>query len=233
MNCAEARLLIGADPHGIDASLAAHLAECESCRGYQREMQALDRDLRHVLDRYPAGDANAGATRAPPRRMRGQRLRQNPSLWALAASVVVLAGATLIWTLHPSPTLAAEVVAHVAAEPQSWSSREHPSPAELAAILQSAGVVLDESGQVSYARRCWFHGHYVPHLVVRTAQGPFTVMILPERTLRRPERFQEAGYSGELLPAPGGTLAVLGLDGDAAALDRVSAQVSRSVHWRT
>jgi len=230
MNCTEARLLIGAEPHGTDSRLAAHLAECDSCRGFQGEMQALDNDLRSVLERQPAASSTASAARARER-SRSRRLRPRPSMWALAASIVVLVGAMLIWTLRPSATLAAEVVEHVAAEPQSWSSDEHPSPAALAVILRSAGVRLDESGRVSYARRCWFHGHYVPHLVVRTAEGPFTVMILPEHTIRRPERFHQSGYSGELLPAPRGTLAILGLDGDPAVLDRVSAQVRDSIHW--
>jgi hypothetical protein len=230
MNCNEARLLIGAEPHGTDARLAAHLAGCESCRGFLREMQTLDTHLRSVLERLPAADPAVTAPPAP-RPSRWQRLRSRPSLWALAASIVVLVGAALLWTLRPTTTLAAEVVAHVAAEPQSWSSHEHPSAAELAVILRSAGVLLDESGQVSYARRCWFRGHYVPHLVVRTAEGAFTVMILPEHAVRRRERFHEGGYSGELLPAPTGTLAILGLDGDPAVLDRVSAQVRRSIHW--
>lgn len=240
MNCSEARLRIGAEPYTEDTALGDHLRGCEGCRQFLREMRALDVDVRHVLERpVPAAAAAASHPRdsrsAPARAARAISARLiRPSRWALAASVVALAGAALLlWALQPTRTLADEVVAHVNGEPHSWSSTEQPTAAGVQAILEAAGVSLSDTREVIYARTCRFRGHDVPHLVVRTAEGPYTVMILPERSVHRLEHFNQGGYAGELVPAAGGTLAILGLQGQSAQLKRVAAEVSRAVHWRT
>ena len=68
-------------------------------------------------------------------------------------------------------------------------------------MLQRTQVQLDSLPRRSHVREtCLFRGRLVPHFVVRTEQGPFTVMILPEERVRAPEHFQESGYSGMLLP---------------------------------
>ena len=79
-------------------------------------------------------------------------------------------------------------------------------------VLKRSGVQLDRAalGEVVYAHACFFRGRYVPHLVVRTARGPVTVMVLPGETVQDTERFDEGGYSGVLASAPGGAVAVLG-----------------------
>jgi hypothetical protein len=68
---------------------------------------------------------------------------------------------------------------------------------------------------VSYASGCQFRGHVIPHLVVQTGRGPVTVMVLADETAHgKPERFDEGGYRGVVVPAPRGALVVLGQDGD-------------------
>ena len=241
MNCQEARLLIGADPRAEQPALEEHLRECDACRQFRREMRTLESDLRRVLQgSEPALTATStGGTigirpiHARPRHSGPARFMR-PSRWALAASLLALAGAgLLLWALQPSATLADDLVAHVNGEPGSWSSTQPPSATRVQAILRAAGVSLDGSEDVIYARTCPFRGREVPHLVVRTADGPYTVMILPDRSVHHLEHFSEGGYMGELVPARGGTLAILGLKGESTHLERVAAEVSRSVHWRT
>jgi hypothetical protein len=62
---------------------------------------------------------------------------------------------------------------------------------------------------IVYASDCWFRGHFVPHLVVTTADGPVTVIILVNEKVSKPEPFNEDGFSGLLVPAPTGSVAVL------------------------
>jgi hypothetical protein len=62
---------------------------------------------------------------------------------------------------------------------------------------------------VVYAHTCWIRGRYVPHLVLRTSQGPLTVIPLVGEVVDREQVFIESDYSGVLLPRPGGAIAVL------------------------
>ncbi len=134
-----------------------------------------------------------------------------PGLFAFAASLAaaLVVGFTL-WLSRPSESLAAEVVNHVEGEPNSWSGTLPVPPDEIGTVLRKSGVKLGAGMQpVVYASACWFHGHYVPHLVVTTKDGPVTVMILVNETVSAPQQFQEGGYSGLLVPAPTGSVAVL------------------------
>jgi hypothetical protein len=147
--------------------------------------------------------------------------------WAIAASLIVIGCALMYFSIRPTTSLAADVVAHVAAEPMSWGQTVPVPAPEVDAILRRAGVELTGTREVVYARTCMFRGHEVPHLVVRTTAGPFTVLVLPDEVVSRPEHFKESGYSGIFLPQRGGTLAVLGL-GD-TTVDAVAPQVASAL----
>ena len=139
-------------------------------RAFREEMLALEAASRRALQQPTAGGR---ATR------RGRPLTLSAAAavaaWALAASVLFASVAVLgPVAAAAEDTLAHDVVAHVQAEPESWLSERQvdarrPSPT----ALNGAGVALDvTSDKISYAQSCWFRGHYVPHLVVQTAQGP-------------------------------------------------------------
>jgi glucose/arabinose dehydrogenase len=93
-------------------------------------------------------------------------------------------------------------------------------------VLRKSGVALAPGAVVTYAHSCWFRGQFVPHLVVQSASGPVTVMILPGEQVATRERFNEVPYSGVIAPIDGGSVAVLtrGQGGDLdAVLDSVLA----------
>jgi len=218
MTCEEARRQIGGDPGCASPALREHLNGCAACTRFAEETQRLEQQLRRALCEAEASRRARAAFSMTTRR------------WALAASLVIAAGvAALIFGLRPSASLAAEVVEHVKGEPASWSSAQPAPAATVATILHNAGVSLSDPTRVVYARSCMFRGHEVPHLVVRTPHGPYTVMILRHEHIGHTQRFNEGGFSGMLIPAAGGTLAVLTLDG--SHLNEVAAQVSRGVHW--
>ena len=85
--------------------------------------------------------------------------------------------------------------------------------ASIAKVLETAGVEFDAHMPIVYAYPCPFRGHRIAHLVVQTAHGPLTVMLLPHVTVTRREKFSESGLNGELLPA--GTGSVAAADADA------------------
>ena len=72
-------------------------------------------------------------------------------------------------------------------------------------------------------------GHYVPHLVVETARGPATVMILRHEEVSAPQKFREAGMTGIIVPAGQGSIAVLARG--VVGVDDIAAQMSQDVHW--
>ncbi len=220
MTCDEARLLIGADPGAATTALEEHLATCAACARFRDEMRSLDADIRRALER-PPDIARPRSDRQPP------RWRQ----WALAASVVLATLAVLgVWLLRPSDTLAREVVAHVQGEPDSWLATQHVSAQGITQALHGAGVALEiTSDKIMYAQSCWFRGHYVPHLVIQTARGPATVLILRHEQPRARRAFHEAGMSGVIVPAEQGSIAVL--TRGAGDLDDLAGQMQHDVHW--
>ncbi len=220
MNCLEFRRLIGAEPARSGGEIDEHVRTCSACAEFAQQMRALDRRLVQAL-----------SVAAPARRRRrlymGHGFAQKKR-WALAASLVIAVGAaSLLWLAYPSATLAHDVVAHAGHEPASWSAGDaEVSSQKLARILHKAGLSQNSQlGRISYARSCWFRGHFVPHLVVQDEAGPIMVMVLREETVSAPMRFAEGGYSGIILPAPRGSVAVL-----AQADARLDAVAARLLH---
>jgi hypothetical protein len=230
----EARLLIGAAPEEVGPPLAEHLAQCPECALFQQEMRRMDRDLARLMAAPLPPRAHTRVlslplvARATPKPASQRYLR----VMALAASLVLSVGVgMLFWTLRPQPSLAAGVLGHVALESASWSEVTPMTAAATAAVLAGAGVALDTPDTtVTYARSCLFNGHWVPHLVVRTATGPVTVMVLRQEHIAARQSFRQNGYSGILLPSPGGgTLAVI-VQGD-PDLDDVARALGPHLHW--
>jgi len=214
--CRHARIAIGGEPHALPPEVSAHLATCAECRRFHAETVSLDGRVRAALE-LPLTSFRK-ATPAPARR------------FAMAASValaLVVAGGFWLWS--PRSALASEVIEHVGHEAGSWGAQEVLSGPALAAVLQKAGVQFDASMPVVYAMPCTFRGRVSPHLVVQTANGPMTVMLLAHQKIAAREEFSEHGYRGVLLPAGEGSVAVLTRDGEVP--DAVAAQVVSGVRW--
>jgi hypothetical protein len=96
-------------------------------------------------------------------------------------------------------------------------------------VLQKAGVQFDTSMPVVYAQPCTFRGRISPHLVVQTANGPMTVMLLAHEKVAARQEFSEGGYRGILLPAGEGSIAVLMQN--AQVPEAVATQVISGVRW--
>jgi Protein of unknown function (DUF3379) len=221
VNCEQARLLIGADPRSSAAELAAHLSTCPACTQLREQSLAFETRIEQALQQ-PPDLARLRARRPAP------RWRE----WALAASVLLGMAALLgVWLLRPSDTLAHDIVTHVEHEPDSWLSAQQVNAQGIGAALHGAGVALDlTSDKITYAQSCWFHGHYVPHLVVQTAQGPATVLILRHEQVAGARSFRAGGLNGIIVPAAAGrgSIAVLARGG---SVDAVAREMQQDVRW--
>lgn len=245
LDCAAVRDALAAEPQARTPALEAHVGACADCARYAAEMLALDARIRRALavpvpERAPPVadvadvatlDATSRAARAPRRAAWSRGL----ALAAGVAGVAVLA--TLLWTGVPRDSLAGDLVAHLAEEPAAWQSNPAVPAASLAYVLGRSGVRLEPgAGEVTYAHSCWFRGHFVPHLAVRTERGTVIVMVLPRERARGRVEFAEEGYRGVIVPAARGAVAVLARDEggagmDAATLDAVAARVRAAVRY--
>jgi hypothetical protein len=216
MTCEEARLLIGAEPHAATAPLEEHVRSCAACNQFREEMRGLDANIRRALEEPPT------LARARPVVWRQ---------WALAASVLLAVGVAVgVWLLRPTDSLAHEVVVHVVDEPDSWLAQQHISAQQIQAVLNHSGVALDiTSERVTYAQSCFFRGHYVPHLVVQTAHGPATVLILKHEHVSSRRSFSEEGMSGVIVPDGAGSIAVLARGGEHP--EELAGEMQRDVRW--
>jgi len=209
-----------ADPRSDDAELGAHRAACPECNAYTESLLRFESRLERALKlNIPV----------PARSLRPSRL-------ALAASLLLaLVVAGTVWLAAPRASLAADVVAHVVDEPQSWISQGPVADPKLAAVLKDAHMRLRAgAGAVSYASSCEFRGHIVPHLVVQSAAGPVTVMVLVHEAAAEQVQFDEHGYRGVIVPVAGrGSIALLMRKSDAQIKDveDIAARVRAAIVW--
>jgi hypothetical protein len=228
IDCTQCRRTLLAEPHAASPELAEHLAHCTECPAYRARLLGFEGRLARAL----RIDADVARMPADIRRLRVPR-----NGWlAMAASLLVAVLVATLWLGAPHASLAADVVAHMAEEPQAWARTSVPVPAaDLAPVLAEAHLRLrPEAGTVSYAQSCQFRGHHVPHLVVQTGMGPVTVMVLVHEKVAAARMFDEGGYRGTIVPVPDhGSIAVLvkGEEGDLAAVESVAARVKDSIVW--
>lgn len=239
MNCLEFRRHVGAEPASSEPAVAMHRAGCQACARHQDQLQEMDRLLGRAMRIDLPGRTPRAATDGPdPTRQGATPLRtrsphRHARRWlAMAASVVagVLVAATL-WLSYPAPTLASEVIGHAAHEPMAWSAVQPLDPQAIAAVLGSSGARLQPgAGTVTFAKRCFFDRHWVPHLVVQTDEGPVTVFLLSHREVTSPTRIEGQGFSAVVLPAPRGSIAVVGRD--VRDLDAIARRIFEAVEWQ-
>ena len=223
IDCLEFRRRVGAEPFTADADVDAHRQGCPACARHQDELRAMDGVIRQALAVDPAprpatpAEATAGAARR--------------RLFAIAASLVAGAAVGIVLLVGaPRASIAREVIGHVEHEPGATGATAPLAPAALAEVLQPDGTRLRPgAGEVTFAARCVFDGHVVPHLVVQTPQGPVTVLMLRHRVLDDPLHLSESGYEGVVLPAPRGSIAIVG-EG-IADIEGVAQTVFESVDW--
>jgi hypothetical protein len=232
MDHAHYRSAIMADPHDSDPDLRAHRESCAECRAFTEQLLRFEARLERALlvDILPKAAVLPFARTADA--------AQGPRRWmAMAASLLLaLAIAAGVWLTLPQRSLASDVVAHMAGEPDAWRLTDVPVPdADLNAVLEDSKLRLKpDAGVVSYASSCNFRGHKVPHLVVQTQSGPVTVMVLVHEAVRKPKQFDEQGYRGTIVPVPGhGSIAVLMRDSGSMSgdVERIAARVDDSIVW--
>ncbi len=233
MNCLEFRRAAGADPEHLGAEARAHRDACPQCAEYLRQIRQLDATILKAL-RISVDPQSAAVPDAPPPIAQALRASLgNRNRWyALAASIAggVAIGA-LLWSSGSRDALAKDAVQHMEHESKSMVSTQVPADAEqVREVLARDGVRLrGDMGLVTYVMSCSFRGHEVPHLVVQTAEGPVTVLVLRDEKASRAMKFHEQGYAGTIEPSGPGSIAVIG--GTDEQVREAAARIDASLEW--
>ena len=172
---------------------------------------------------------SAFARLADARRLAGPgRPRWASLAGSIAAGVVV---GVWLWSGASRAPLGPDVLEHVRGEPAALAAGTRPDAATVAKVLDRGGIRLrSEAGTVVYASSCRFRGHPVTHLVIQGAAGRLTVLVLRDEQIETPIGFTGQGFSGRIVPAGTGSIAVVSTaDAD---LDRLAGEVRAAVEWR-
>ncbi len=223
MDCLEFRRQVGAEPTLSDPQVETHRRDCPACARYQDELRSMDALIARAL----AVDTTRLAL---PQKKAVERAGRH-RYFAIAASIAVgLAVGLALLVSAPRESLAREVIDHVAHEPGALAAIGPVSAGALAEALDPEGTRLRPGvGDVTFAARCLHQGRVVPHLVVRVPEGAVTVLLLRHRAVDGPEHFEEQGFAGVVLPAPRGSIAVVGQG--VQDLDAVARKIFDAVDW--
>ena len=207
MNCLDFRRHIYANPRMADDACQAHAAECAACRDFLEKQREQDAELFAALQ-VPPPDGLAD------RILVARGLRPARRRWLLAAAASVVAGVgsvALFRSWIARDPLGEEAIEHVAHEPQAFTTIHTVGNDFLPALLARQGLRTAAAlGQVSYTRVCPMAGRTAQHLVLRTAQGPVTMFLLPEVAgSRRRSLTEKDGMAAVVIPATPGSVAVV------------------------
>ena len=227
MNCLDYRRLMLSDPDHRSADAAEHRLGCENCGQFTAQLQQQDRALRAALEVSPPANLESRIMLAAVSAARARR-----RWYAVAAGAVVGLALSFTLVLQDTRSLHDSVVAHLYHEPELLvPSAEVVAQPQLSAVLKRAGVALTgEVGEVSYAGLCFFRGHLVPHMVVKSNSGPVTVLLLPDEKVEQPIVIAEEGFTGTIVPVKGGSVAVVGSESE--SVSTVRQQLASAVDWQ-
>jgi hypothetical protein len=223
MECIEFKRAAGAEPQCLSVAAREHMSECVLCERYAQQMLSLDGLLQRALQ-LPV----TSHVPLPPL----LHVRNTSRWWAVAASLLLTAAiASGAWLALPRTTLASELIEHVSAEQDIVTGAQPLSISELNKVLVGSGMRINSSPQhpVWYAKNCPFRGHEVPHLIVQTAQGRVTVLLLTSERVRKVQTFDEQGYRGTILPSGPGSIAIIATN--RAAIEEAAKHVAAAVEW--
>jgi hypothetical protein len=204
MNCLEFRRHILADPRQPGAEERAHAAECPACADFLDKQRDFDARLFDAMQVAPP-DGLAD------RILVARGLRKRRWIWPVAASLVLTGALVALWPRLGADELGREAIAHVSHEPQAFTASYSVPDDALATMLSAQGMDLVRAvGRVTYSTLCPVGSHIARHIVVRTADGPVTLLLMPDDRKARDRSVTQAdGMAALTIPAARGSIAIV------------------------
>ena len=228
MECLTFRRTKLAVPHDASAEPIEHARGCAACAAFAREIDEFEQRL-HEAARLavPEGLAEQIILRhqRPGWLSRAYESVRNwlapqPStltrprpVYALLAALIVLSVATVVGLDVTSGRneLADRFIAHVIAEPAVLADNATIEPAKFdQAMARYGGHVKETVGIVHHLGDCVIDGVVVQHILVQTAYGAATLILIPKRmreTTSKPRT--KDGYTVVVIPLRNGSLGIV------------------------
>jgi hypothetical protein len=222
MNCLDFRRVILVNPRQLEAAAQAHTLECVGCREFLERQREMDTELFGALQIAPP-DGLADRVLVA----RGLRPGNRNRWYAIAATLVLATAVGLMVRPFFGDAVGREAIAHVAHEPESFTEVQAIGSDMLPAMLAQQGMkAVQALGQVTYSQLCPMAGQKAQHLVVRTATGPVTLLLMSEDVGGRSRSVTERdGMAAITLPAARGTIAIVAASlGQALAIEKALAR---------
>ncbi len=231
MNCLEFRRLCLADPGRPNLEYLRHKRECPTCGSLALGVEQFDRTLHEAVN---VEVPEALQSRILLRRSIGENhIYQQRRRWvlAVAASVFLTVGVLFaVLQLPETPALGQVALAHIDGEPDALIAREEVGNAVLKDLFDGFGIELKGGlGKVTHATRCQIREAQGAHLVLTGSKGPVTLLVMPGEYVGERAVFSDRKFSGIIIPADGGSLAIVGERGE--ALDKVEQHVRKTIQW--
>jgi hypothetical protein len=207
MNCLEFHRLKLADPRRLPPEAALHAAQCAACGEFALRIDETELELARIMATpVPEGLADRVLLRVHAGRPAWKA-------WALAASVVLAIAIGLTALLYPAPAgehYAREAIAHVVAEPESFTKVNAANAQALEELVRASGGRLKAPlGNVRYVKLCPVEAGTGWHIVFETAEGLATLLIVPGQALGGLQHASSPEWSALARPTQRGYYAVV------------------------
>ncbi len=207
MNCLELRRMAMLDPRHLGDVAMEHAEQCEACREFLSRTFQFEIELAQTL-RVPVPD---GAKERAVRGAVSPAAARQPRWMALAAGflLAVALGVGLVWPRN-DPMALAGIDFVVFEEAQAILDAKPVEPDALHRVVGQLGIALPEQlGEMRYVGTCPFVGAIAHHVVVKTAMGKVTLLLMPERAITVRVAAAARGLEAVITPVAGGSVAIV------------------------
>lgn len=228
MNCLEFRRQKLADPHALRADALQHQSGCNRCHDFSLDVDTTEQALlKAFLHRVPEGLAERILLK------RRRPALRNVSRWAMAASIVLLLSvAAMSWMPPAEADYAQLAIEHVRHEPQALTSTRNDDTTFFEKILADFGGTPRASlGRVRYAKLCGEPDGTGWHVVLETAEGLATLILVPNDHVKG--RTTASAHDWHALVQPAGRGYVAIVTQNARQTAAVEHLLRENVRWNT
>jgi len=209
------RRVLSGDTRSTDIQAAA-ATDSERQRWF-KQAGALDAVLKERLQHTPPRGLVERLKQIPD-----QQKQRKRRMLSVAAGILLSLGLAAFLLLPKDTSLSAELVQHVADEPNSLYSRQALSPATIQLVAGRLGYRFNSpQTNISYAANCLVAGSQALHFTVQADHSSATLLLMPHQELNASHQFHQHHLHGRIVPLSRGSAAIL--SNDPAMLDQLEA----------
>ncbi len=229
ISCLDFRRRLLADPSARDPKLLHHQHECQACGEFAARLRTDEALIANAVRlEVPEGLAERVMLRQALDATRGQRSRRFRFVALAASAVLALSAALVVGPLGRPVTTEQLVMLHIRNELDHLAERRALQLKQVNAVLRPFDTEVGASlGTVHYAGACTIRREAGAHLVIEGQRGPVTILLMPEEGVEGRFRIRDRRFSGVVIPAGGGSIAIVGEDGE--PLDAIESRVERGL----